>query len=139
MPKLEAALFGYLSDDPGIAALVDDRIYPVRLPEGAVLPAIVWQRISAARTYTHDPFDETKAWTQARVQFSCWHWTALGAIELGEAVLTALSGYSGQMEGELIGAAMADFELDDYEAETRLYRRLVDFLISYEDEPVIAS
>lgn len=139
MPALEQALFTYLSDDPGIASLVGDRIYPVRLPEGCVLPAVAWQRISARRLYTHDSFDDTAAFVQARVQFSCWATTALEAIRIGEALLLALSGYGGDMAGELIGSSMADLELDDYEPQHKLYRRIVDFLIAYEEASLAGS
>ena len=134
MPVLESALFTYLSADPGVSALVGTRIYPVRLPEGTVLPAIAWQRISATRLYTHDSFEDTRAFVNARVQFSCWSNVPIEAIQVGEAVLLALSGYNGDMAGVLIGQSSADLELDDYQSDVKLYRRLVDFMISYEDE-----
>lgn len=135
MPILESALYDYLSTDVSVSALVDERIYPFRLPEGCVLPAIAWQRISSSRIYTHDPFEDTAAFVRARVQFSCWAVTPLEAIQIGEAVLLALSGYSGDMSGQLIGASSAELELDEYEQQTKLYRRVVDFFITYEDEP----
>lgn len=134
MPKLEEAVYGYLSGEPGVAALVGDRIYPGRVKEGATLPAISYQRISANRTYTYDSFADTSAWVRARVQFNCWSNTPLQAIEVGEAVLLALSGYSGDMSGEYIGQSSAELELDDYDGPTKLYRRVVDFFITYEDE-----
>lgn len=133
MPKIEAALYSYLVTEPTVSALVSDRVYPFRLPEGTALPAIAYQRISAQRTYTFDAFG-TPAWTRARIQFSCWGSTALEAIEVGEALLLSLSGYEGDMSGELIGSAMAEFELDDYQSQDRLYRRLLDVFISYEDD-----
>lgn len=138
MPQLETALYAYLSTEVSLAALVDDRIYPFRLPEGASLPAIAWQRISAQRTYTFDAFGTSGAYVRARVQFACWAETPLEAIDVGEALLGALSGYSGDMEGELIGSSTAQFEFDDYESQTRLYRRLVDFFITYEDDVLVS-
>lgn len=135
MPVLEEALFTYLSADPAVYALVEERIYPFRLPEGCLLPAIAWQRISSSRTYTHDPFEDTSAFVRARIQFSCWAIAPLQAIQIGEAVLLALSGYTGDMAGQLIGASSAELELDEYEQQTKLYRRVLDFFISYEDEP----
>lgn len=139
MPQLETALFDYLSTDPGVSALVGDRIYPVRLPEKAVLPAIAWNRVSANRLNTYDAFEQTDAWVQARVQFNCWYNTAEGAIEVGEAVLLALSGYGGDMSGQLIGSSFAVNEFDTYEAATKLYRRILEFVISYEDDIVVGS
>jgi hypothetical protein len=139
MPKLETALYDYLTADGGITVLVGDRIYPNRLKEGAVIPAISWNRVSARRIYTFDAFEDTDAWTQARIQVNCWAYTAEEAIEVGEAVLLALSGYDGDMSGQLIGSSFADNELDMYEAPTKFHRRILDFLISYEDDLVSES
>ncbi len=38
------------------------------------------------------------------------------------------------MSGQLIGSSFADNELDVYEAPTKFHRRILDFLISYEDD-----
>lgn len=130
---LETALFDYLSGDGGVAALVGDRIYPMRLPEGAHIPAISWHRVDANRTYTFDPFEETDAWVQARVQFNCWAYTPEESMTIGEAVLMALSGFDGDMSGQLIGSSFAVNEFDTYEGTTKFHRRILDFLISYED------
>lgn len=133
MPLLEEALFDYLPSVPDLGALIDDRIYPLRLPEGCDLPAVAWQRISAQRTYTHDAFEDTAAWVQCRVQFDCWGQTAEDAIAVGEAVVAALSGYEGTMGTASLGAVTVEFELDDYEPDTKLYRRLVDVFVTYEE------
>ena len=133
MPYLEAALYSYLQTVPEVAALVDDRIYPIRLPQGAELPAVTQQRISAQRAYTHDPFAETLAWVNARVQFTCWSETQAEAIEVGEAIVLALSGYEGDLGGVPMGSATVVLELDGYEAATKLFRRIVDVRFDYEE------
>lgn len=133
--KFEQALYEYLTDDGNIAALVSDRVYPMRLPEGAAMPAISWHRVSANRIYTYDLFADTDAWTAARIQFNCWsRVSAEEAIAVGEAVLLALSGYDGDMGGQYIGSSFAVGELDTYEPDTQFYRRIVDLQMSYEDD-----
>lgn len=139
MPTLETALFTYLSTDPDVSSLVGNRIYPYRMPEGCQLPCISWRRVGASRIYTHDSFDETAPWVAARVQFDCWAITALEAVRIGEAMLLALSGYAGDMSGQLIGASSAELEMDLYEDQTKLYRRVLDFRLMYEDAPAIGS
>lgn len=139
MPKLEAALFDYLSNDPGVSALVGDRIYPNKLQEGCQLPAISWNRVSARRVYTHDAFEDTDAWVNARIQINCWSNAALECMDVGEAVLLALSGYEGDMSGQLVHSTMADNEFDEYQAPTKYHRRIMDFLITYEDDLNAAS
>lgn len=139
MPQLEEALSAYLIADDGVSSYVGDRVYPVRLPEGTVLPAIAWQRISSQRAYTYDDFADTNPFVTARVQFACWATTALESIRIGEAILLALSGYEGDMSGQPIGSSFAVTEVDTYESETKLFRRLLDFFISYEDDIVVGS
>ena len=46
-------VFARLRGDPAITAAVPGGWWPLRLPEGVTLPAGVFQRISAPRTYTH--------------------------------------------------------------------------------------
>lgn len=130
--SFEEAIFTYLSEDPAISALVETRIYPVRLPEKCLIPAISWNRVDANRLYTYDSFEDTEAWVTARVQFNCWAYTAHEAMDVGTAVLTALSGYDGDMGGELITAFSVN-ELDTYEPGTKFHRRVLDFFISYQD------
>ena len=130
MPTLEAEVFDYLSTDPGIGDLVGDRIYPVKSPERAVLPYIRWNRVDAQREYTYDSYEDTAAWVRARVQFDCFSTTAQEAMLIGEAVLLALSGH---------GATFAIRESDDYEKDTKLFKRSVDFRFLYQDDLSVSS
>lgn len=132
--NLESALFDYLTSDPGVESLVDDRVYPMRVPEGAILPAISYGRTSATRTYTYDSFEDTNAFVRVRMQFNCWSSKAEEAMQVGEAVLLALSGYDGELSGQLVASAFNVLEQDMYEGETKMYRRMLDFMILYEDE-----
>lgn len=132
--SFESRFADYLLGDDGISALVFDRVYPTRLPEKTTLPAITWHRVSANRQYTFDTFDDTDPWVQARVQLNCWGRDALEAMDVGTAVLAALSGFEGDMGGDLIGSSFAVDEFDIYDAPTKYHRRILDFMISYEDE-----
>lgn len=131
MPVLEEPLYDYLSTE--LAPSVSDRVYPLRGPEGAGLPYVTYQRISTVRSYGHDPFGLERAWVQARVQFTVWAAEAQVAIEVAEAVVAALSGYSGPMGSLSVGRADVVFEMDDYQPATKLYRRIVDVLFAYQE------
>jgi hypothetical protein len=136
--SLEQALFDYLSEDPVVSALVgageEARIYPFRVPEGKALPAISYARAGTNRTYTYDSFEETNAFVRARVSFHCWSNVPDEAMQVGEAVMLALSGYGGQMGGQLVGASFNVLEIDIYEPESKMYRRTLDFHIMYEED-----
>lgn len=139
MPRLEEALFDYLTSDPGVAALVEDRVWPHPAAGTPKLPYVSWNRVGAVRVYTYDSFADTDAYVRARIQFNCWATTPLQSMQVGEAVLLALSGYEGDMGGQLVGASFAVMELDTYDPAAKLYRRVLDFAILYEDDLVVSS
>lgn len=138
MPQLEDGLYAYLAGDPAVSAIVGDRIFPNVVPEGTIIPAIRYQRITTSREYTHDPFSETHAWVSATVQIDSWFSSALGAMELGEAVMLALSGFHGDMEGVLIGAVFNIRESDTYDPQKKLHGRSQDYRFTYADAIVVA-
>lgn len=139
MPRLEEALYSYLCDDPGVSGFVDDRIWPHPAPGTPKLPYISWNRIGAVRIYTYDSYADTSAFVRARIQYNTWATTPLEAIDVGEALLLALSGYEGDMAGMYIGASFAVMELDTYDSAAKLHRRVMDFAILYEDDLVVSS
>jgi hypothetical protein len=138
---LKEVLYPVLLNDGGISAIVDTRIYPGRLPEGADLPAISFFRVSTQRMYTHDQYDDPNqsAWAVARVQINCFAKTEEGADALGEAVLFCLSGYGSTIGGEMIGSVMADNDFDVYDSDVEIFRRIMDFKVSYDDAIQVSS
>jgi Protein of unknown function (DUF3168) len=137
--QFEVSLFEYLSTDADLSALVGTRVYHGRLPEKAVYPAVSWGQVSARRGYDHDPYPDSHAWVTKRVQFNCWHPAIETAAEVGEAVIAALTNYSGDMEGQLIGSSFVENELDSYDATFKIWRRIVDVMVSYQDEAAVSS
>lgn len=136
MTALAEELKSYLTSDPAISALASNRVYAMRLPEKATLPAISWHQVSGidgAPTYITD--DDYDTWVSARIQFNCWGKSADHAMNLGEAVRAALSGYSGAFTGDLIQSSFLVNELDIFEVPVQFYRRILDFQITYESAP----
>lgn len=82
----------HLLDDPAIAALVVSRIYPLRLPQKAIMPSIVLQRISGIR-YPH--LRGAEALARPRFQVDCWGQTHDAATSLGALVRQSLNGFKG--------------------------------------------
>ena len=87
-----AALRNHLLADAQIAAIVGTRLFPLRLPQKVVLPAIVLTRISEVR-YGHLRGNEALA--RPRYQVDCWATTHDGATALGTLVRQRLNGYTG--------------------------------------------
>lgn len=86
------ALRTHLLDDTAIAAAVAARVYPLRLPQKTVLPAIVLTRVSGRR-YAH--LRGADALARPRYQVDCWAATHDAATALGVQCRQRLNGYAG--------------------------------------------
>jgi hypothetical protein len=117
----ESELRTLLLGQPAIAALVGERVYPVTLPQGATLPAMTYQVISGAG----DGDAHTgPGLSRRRYQFDCWAATYGTAAALGLALVQAV--HARRVLGQ---AALMDNEVDQYEAETQRWRRIVDVMV----------
>lgn len=86
------ALRAHLLADAGIAALVAARIYPLRLPQKAVMPAIVLTRVSGLR-FGH--LRGAGSLARPRFQVDAWATTHDGATTLGSLCRVRLDGFVG--------------------------------------------
>lgn len=125
---VEDAIRAVLLADPDVAALVSTRVWPIKLPQSATLPAVVYQRISTTRD---QPALETPIGaTRSRVQLSSWASTYGAARQLAEAVHGALNGWSGTAGGQVVKLVRLATWLDDYEAgPPERYRVIADFYV----------
>lgn len=100
MVEIYRALRAFLLADATIAAAVETRIYPIKLPQNATYPAITILRVSAIRA---NVLRGPASLARPRYQIDCWAWeksstTAFtDAQELGGAVRARLEGYTGVM------------------------------------------
>lgn len=112
--------------DATVAASVGTRVYPGRLPQGATMPAITYNRISTVRDASHS--GAGLAW--ARFQLDCWAETYGAADTLATAVIALFHAKRGRMAGQ---ATLVDNDVDDKDPDANLYRRIVDVLIYFEE------
>lgn len=82
-----ASMVTYLKGHPGLSAYVGDRVYGRRLRSGSAYPAVVYQRISRATTYTQQGSDRLPT---MRVQFVIWDTDPGRLIEAGDELIRAL-------------------------------------------------
>lgn len=83
----EVALVARLLADPGVTALIGDRVEWDDLAPDSPLPAIMLQLISDGRTQNHDAVD---AFSGDRVQVNCIARTKAEAVALSDAALAVL-------------------------------------------------
>jgi hypothetical protein len=131
---IEQALTYKLVNTAGISALVSTRCHPLRLPDTAVFPAIVYTEVSAPIVSTHDE-TVANALTYARYQIDAWATTYQGAVALGLAIHTALHGFRGIVTSGAdtftIQSCLRSDKRTSNDAETALYWVSQDFIIWY--------
>ncbi len=118
--SLPELLYTALSGHAGLAALVSDRIYPIKLPQDETLPAVVYQQISVQNMITLDT--DTNGVQQIRVQLSAWSSSYDEARAVGEQVRLA-------MESATTFRAVRILETDDHDPDTGEYRSLADYSV----------
>ena len=133
MATLEEGIVAFFIADASIGAVVDNRIYPLRMPQGATLPCITYQRISTPRIVTHDSSGATGDLTSPRFQFDAWGVTQKSVKAISDVIRKVLHGKTGAMGGVTIRAALADAEEPEYDPDSELYRSRSDYIIWYQE------
>lgn len=129
------ALVDLLKDQPAVADLVADRIYPLQAPDAATFPLVVITKAAGAGEY--DLQGDTGL-EGARVQIDSYAVGYAEAVKLKKAIRRFLSGYQGGPANS--GGACAiqgafcinDVDLTDSASERagpRLRRRMLEFRI----------
>ena len=127
---IEEGLVTFLLADTGLTLLIGNRLHDDVLPQSPTVPAVVWQRISTPREYSHSGSSHL---AMPRFQFACWAKTRLEAIQLANTLRAALEAHNGAMGAETVYAAYSENELAGYDAETGLRREIVDYRIDHKE------
>ena len=129
--SFESGLVSYLKAHAGLNALIGQRVYPLHLPQGAGVPAVVYQKVSPRRRVRSHT--GRSGLVQARYQLSAWGQTYKEALDVGAQLFAALDEYAGAMGTETVEHSRVDNEVDMYEPETGLYRELVEVVIWHQE------
>ena len=122
---------------------VGDRVYPLTLPQGAILPAVVHQLVGGeGPLHSHEDLQAGgaagRSFQRSRVQLGCWAHSARAAETLAAEVETAVDGFAGTWGDVPIASALVDISIDDYRPDVGKYRRTVDLIVQWiggGDEP----
>jgi hypothetical protein len=134
MATLDEGLYTYLSTFAGLTALVSTRVYAFKLPQGATLPAVTFQRISSARSLTHDTSGAGNDLARPRFQIDAWATTYSSAKAISDQIRAALNGKRGTIAtGVSINAALVEDERPAFEPETNIYQISCDYFIWHAD------
>lgn len=127
----EAALVSYVETQ---IPELKDRFGPPPIGPGAQYPCATYFRVSpggAGVEYSHSGPSNL---VHPRFQIDVWHTLVDEVRRVAGLLVTALSGYQGEMNGIPVGASfLNDPGTDFYEPDTQIYRRMLDFEIWYSE------
>ncbi len=130
MKDICQAVYEYLCKTPNIYKRVDGRIYPIVLPQGKPLPAIVYSPVIAS--YDSALQGDT-GFVKQTIQFVCHDTTYKKTRELSRMLKKAFQDFHGDMCGLEIQAVFikSDYE---YNANTALKFDMEEYMSSLEFE-----
>ena len=128
--SLETALRAYVLADAATAAIVGQRMYPRRLPQGPTLPALDYQRVDTRRL--HD-FDGPDGLPRARVQVRAWGASVQSATDTAALVRARLDGFKGAWGAVTVGACLCVAERDLDDPETGRSAVVQDYMIQWRE------
>ena len=130
MKDICQALYEYLSADADIKKRINGRIYPIVLPQNALLPAIVYSPVLA--NYDSALQGDT-GFVKQTVQFVSHDTTYKKTRELSRLIKKALQDYQGDMNGLCIQAVFVKSDYE-YNGNTALKFDTEEYMSSIEFE-----
>lgn len=101
-----------------IEAGVTGNVYPLMLPDKRSYPALTYELNNSRPEYAADG----PTAYQLTMEVNCWATTYLEVKTAQAEVRALIDGYTGPMGSFTVFVAQIENELDDYEADTELYR-----------------
>lgn len=123
--SFETDLKSHLQSGSAVSAIVDDRIYPVVVKEGSQMPAAVYSFPFGQTENSLDGF--TSGVVRYRVQIDCWALTYRQVVLLALAIRDRMNVSAASFKSLIISYP----SFDDYEPETKRYRRTMEFSCSH--------
>lgn len=128
----ETAVYALLTGAGAVTAIVGTRIYPVVLPEGISLPAIVYTQISAVRLPKLDAFATTHL-TRSRVQVDLMAKDFAALVTLRNAAVAALQFQRGVIAATTVHSVLHGGEgLTSHDPELEIFHRPIDVIVTHE-------
>jgi hypothetical protein len=119
-----------------INSIVGERVYPLRMPDNAILPAIVYTRITSERQHTLDGAGNL---TYSRFVIDSYsnqeskNGGFAESIAIARAVQATLDGYRGPADGVDIQGILQMTEQHLYDSELEIYRVSQDWMVIHRE------
>jgi len=125
---IEEAIFSLLTSLSAITALVDSRVYPLKMPQNPIYPNIVYKQVSD-RDLPLVNGNGGMYWP--RFQFDCYARTYSQVKRLARTLRVQITDYSDTVGSIDICRIMFLNEVDDFDPVAEIYQIPVDFRIQY--------
>jgi len=116
-------------DDVAMAALVDDRVYPLVYPSNPTFPCVTYRVISGYA----EPVTAERVYT-TRVQFDIWTDTYMESATIKQALMELFYYMTEVVDGQQIITSKVDLNFDTFEQNVKMHRSVVDIRITHEGE-----
>lgn len=127
----ESIVYALLSGAAAVTAVVSTRVYPVELPEGVALPAIVYDVVSNVRAGRIDAAAASHP-TTARVQVTMLVESHSQLMTLRAAVIAALQFQRGSIGGSTVVSILKGPDgPTDFDEAMAVFAQPVDFLVTF--------
>ena len=127
---IEASIYSFLTSDPGVSAIVGDRVFPGPLPQDIDTPAITYSMEGSEVQFNYDEGESDLI--RLSIQFDAWGFGHAVVVSLGSALYSALKNYVGDMAGTTIRAIRkTEGPVDQTEFDIQAFRRSYFFDIWY--------
>lgn len=105
------------------------RIFPSVVPEGRSLPALVYQRVTTNRRYSHDG---ATGMATVRMQVDSYSRDQV-AFDLSDAVRKTVDAFDGTMDGLRVRAVFGQDEQVTWDADSETYRVRQDYMVTHDE------
>ena len=116
---IHEAVYSRLKNDAGVSAIVAGKVYPQRAIQGVELPCVVYSRLGTSNRFMYHGGVVTAA--LSRFQIDCWAKTPKGTLEVADAVVACLHGWTGTEANEQIYYSQVVDTQDGFDLETGEY------------------
>lgn len=111
MATIEEAVVARMQGYAGLAALIGPRVFPLRVPQDAAMPAIAYQKISSPKTASHGGGSHL---AQSRIQITIEADTYREVKSTADQVRACWDGFRGTVSGVRIDGALVQDDRDGW-------------------------
>lgn len=120
---IQEGLFTVLTNDAGVSALVSSRVYPLGIPQNAVLPCIAY---TVEEQEENSDYDGQGDFGEIEIQIDCWAGSEpteyAVSLAVAKAVKAALKNYNGLMGSVRVYRLVLVTSVSVFESKVDMHR-----------------